>query len=450
MGMSLSLGLGINRGKASLPFDPLNLPVDYWIDDALGSDAAAGTSEGAAWQSLNKMNAISISAGETVTIRVKAGVYDKVTDLISLSQSAAGATVNIVFEPGCENNGAAYTTANSTGSFFDIVNDKHVRLYGHGMLVYGWTMGTGNGLGGNGAGSATSYEAHDFEIYNCIDGLSVHGGMTAKYYNCVVYDCTKAGVAHIGTTNTEHYYCSITEIAAGGSASVVVTDGATAKFFDSVILPGNARNLGGTGPMEYTRCHIGNTTTRAQLSGGGARTFTDSFVNFAFDVQMPVTLTRCYGKVSARQRNGGSLTMTNCVISAPSTGLTNIFYSNFNPGSGSPHIVEDNIFETASAAAFMSYDATNAGYVVAAGSRWHNNILSGSAAFDADLVTADTGGTVIVDNVTADALIGAANTTDPADYGYASGSPAIGAATDGGNCGFSVADATDIALRAAP
>jgi hypothetical protein len=65
-----------------------------------------------------------------------------------------------------------------------------------------------------------------------------------------------------------------------------------------------------------------------------------------------------------------------------------------------------------------------------------NNILSGSAAFDADLISADTGPVVRVGNVTADALIGAANTLLMADYGYAGGSPAIGAATDGGNCGF--------------
>jgi hypothetical protein len=47
---------------------------------------------------------------------------------------------------------------------------------------------------------------------------------------------------------------------------------------------------------------------------------------------------------------------------------------------------------------------------------------------------------VIVGNVSADALIGAANTLDPDDYGYAPGSPAIGAGVGGVNCGFAVGE----------
>jgi len=134
--------------------------------------------------------------------------------------------------------------------------------------------------------------------------------------------------------------------------------------------------------------------------------------------------------------------VTNCVISGPATGNSSVFYSNYNPGSSGQWLVRDSIFETAS---FMDVDATNAGYLVAAGSRFRNNILSGSAAIDADLITADTGGVVVGDNITADALIGAANTLDPDDYGYASGSPAIGAGSTGGNCGFAVGAVVEMA-----
>ena len=137
--------------------------------------------------------------------------------------------------------------------------------------------------------------------------------------------------------------------------------------------------------------------------------------------------------------------MTNCVISGPATGNSSVFYSSYNPGSSGQWLVRDNIFETATAAAFMDLDATNAGYLVAADSEFFNNILSGSAAIDADLVTADAGGVVVVDNVTADALIGAANTINPDDYGYAAGSPAIGAGSAGGNCGFAVGEVAEMA-----
>jgi len=142
------------------------------------------------------------------------------------------------------------------------------------------------------------------------------------------------------------------------------------------------------------------------------------------------------------------LTVENCVLVGPASNNTSIFLSNFNPGSGSPHYVRDNIFETATAAAFMSYDATNSGYLVAQASEFFNNILSGSAAYDADLVTADAGGTVIVDNVSDDALIGAANTLLGADYGYAAGSPAIGAGVTSGNCGFATGDAVTLSVPA--
>jgi len=134
--------------------------------------------------------------------------------------------------------------------------------------------------------------------------------------------------------------------------------------------------------------------------------------------------------------------MQHCIIAGPASSQSSIFYSNFNDGSASPMTIVDNIFETASAGAFMSIDGTNSGHLVSAGSLWENNLLSGSAAFDADLIAADTGGTVLVGNITGDALIGAANTLDPDDYGYAVYSPAIGAATDGGNIGFAVGDLT--------
>ena len=418
----------------------LDLEPDFWIDAVSGDDSNAGTSEGAAWKSLNKMDGINLSAGQTITVRVKSGIYQKETDLISLSQNAIGATLNIVFEPGCINDGTAYTVANSTGSFFDTVNPKQMNLYGNGCIVSNWTMGTANGLGGNGQNADCSYDAYDFEVFNCGDGLSCHGSMSANYYDCLVYDCVKAAVAHIDGTNTTHTRCKFIEVAGGGTGNVVIANGQSAIFTDCVMIPGGQSRVLGLDNSTVIRCWLGDLSNRASLTSRKNVTIIDSFLNVSFDTNATLTIINCYGRLTARQRNGGSLTMEGCVISGPASGQSNIFFSNFNPGSGSPHIIRNNIFETASASAFMNYDANNAGHVVAAASQFHNNILSGSAAFDSNLVAADTEGTVIVDNISADALIGAANTHDPDDYGYGAGSPAIGAATDGGNSGFAVGE----------
>ncbi len=418
----------------------LNLPVDCWIDDANGDDSNAGTTESAAWQSLNKIDSVPLSAGETKTVRVKTGVYDKDTDLINAAQAATGATLNVVFEANCENDGAAYTAANSTGSFFSTVNDKHIKLFGNGIRVHGWTQGTGNGLGGNGADANCSYDAYDFEIYDCIDGISCHGNMVANFYDCYVYDCTKANVAHIGGTVTTHTRCVFEELLAGASLAVVNIQGLSSEFTDCIIIPASSGAALDLSESVLRRCQIGSLSKAVTLSGNENVEIIDSFMNVSADANAELDMLRCYGLLSIRQRNGGSIALRHSIISGPASNASSVFYNNFNPGAGSQHVIEDNIFETASAGAFMSYDANNSGYLVAASSRWHNNVLSGSAAFDADLTAADTGGTVIVDNVTGDALIGAANTLDPDDYGYGAGSPAIGAATDGANSGFAIGD----------
>jgi hypothetical protein len=114
----------------------------------------------------------------------------------------------------------------------------------------------------------------------------------------------------------------------------------------------------------------------------------------------------------------------------------------FDSGDDSTFVFNDNIVETATATSSISVDAVNAAYLVDGGSQFFNNIMSGDADFAAYpyLLAADTEEVVVVDNVKADALIGVGNTLDPDDYGYAAGSPAIGAATDNGNCGFAVGE----------
>jgi hypothetical protein len=75
--------------------------------------------------------------------------------------------------------------------------------------------------------------------------------------------------------------------------------------------------------------------------------------------------------------------------------------------------------------------------LAANGSQFYNNLLTDSKTYDADLISASVD---IQGTVTDDPLIGDADSLDPDDYGYGDGSPAIGAATDGGNIGFGVGE----------
>jgi hypothetical protein len=431
----------------------LDLVPDYWIDAAGGNDSNAGTSEGAAWKSLKKAadTVYGVSKAGQVVVRVKTGTYATVDDWFEITTASAVSNggLTLVFEPGCVMDGTtAVASVNRNGFEFSTGADWPVYVYGNGLTVqnYANSFGSPNGIGNRGGNVLRVY---DIDVDNCDDGLSAHGNATIYAYRCNFANCVKSAYAHIETSRTYHYQCTFTERASSTLGVGSNQSSNTAYFEDCKLIPAATPAAIGVGNSNFVRCWIGTATVSISLAGvssAGASTYTDCFISVSRDVNQPMIFTRCYGRASFRQRNGGSLTMRNCVISSPASGLTNIFYSNFNPGSGSPHIIENNIFETASAGAFMSYDATNSGHVVAAGSRWHNNVLSGSAAFDADLIAADTGGTVLVGNVTGDALIGAANTTNPADYGYEAGSPAIGAGIGGVNCGFPVTDALSIAL----
>lgn len=423
-------------------YDSLTLTPDFWVDGAAGLDTNAGTSEAAAFKSLSKASSVvygTVKAGRVI-VRVKAGTYSTADDyfLVSTLAAAVNDGLTVVFEPGVIMDGV--NMAGSENGFeFDTPTAWPTIVYGNGLIVRNYvdaTAASPNGFGNRGSHDLSVYNAH---VENCEDGFSAHGQSTMRLYDCTAQTCTKTAVAHVNTATAEHYRCVFTGLATAVGIAVVEA-GVTATFEDTQFFSSptviNAMSIA-SATSSLTRCQFGSLTRQVTLNGNGFAV-NDSFLNVYVQLSQTMEFQRCYGFASFRQRNGGGLTLENSVIAGPATGYSSIFYADFDSGAGSPHIVRNNIFETATATAFMAYDATNSGYVVAAGSQFHNNILSGSAAFDADLIAADTGGTVLAGNVTADALIGVANTLAPNDYGYAAGSPAIGAATDGGNSGFAI------------
>lgn len=404
---------------------------DYYIDAVNGSDSNDGLSSTAAWAGLEaKLTTDILVAGKTTRVKVKAGTYtDQALLIINATSTKPGAILEIFCEPGV----VIDWTLGTDKSCVDVQASQGYewtcRIYGNGLRITGFNAGTGNGLGGATYGILHAYNV---TVDNCVDGVSAHGSSKIYCYDCTFHSNSKSAFAHIDTTQTYHYRCSFTEVAAGGVIGIgsLGVNVAGAYFEDCDFIPdavsGSLLNLNnGT----VVRSRLGDLTHAVHLNSTVKPTITDSFVNAYIDGSFTAALTRCYGKFTTRVRNGGDIDVLNCVFSGPATGQTVTVLSNFNPGSGSKLVMNDNIF--AGSWTFMSVDATNAGYLVAAASEFKNNILYPSLVYDADLVSADTGGTVIVGTITSDPLIGDADTLVQADYAFGAGSPAIGAGTTG-------------------
>lgn len=452
VGQPVGLMLDKSQGLTGIStiYKGLSGTFDYYIDASAGSDANAGTTLGAAWKSLSKITGALTAAGSTTRIRVVTGTYATVDDHFTIDNGATGSTLEIVFEPGCVMDGSvASALANTLPVYVGDLGTFTCNLYGNGLTIQDYNYTTGgaspNGIGYGGAGVVVN--VYDTTIDGCVDGVSGHNSGHCNLYDCTVQNSIKWVIANVSASTMTAHRCNF--VSSGLETAGISTDSGSAglaEFHDCVISsavnPSKNWEMNNTG---FYRCQFGTTVNSINVvyaTGGPTYiNYEDSFVNGRFQLFANMTFTRCFGLFSGRVRNDtGTFAMRNCVFSGPATGLTNIFYSNFDDLGAATLVVNNNIFETATAAAFMSVDATNATYLVSSSSNFFNNILSGSAAFDADLIAADSGGTVIVNNITGDALIGAANTLLMADYAFAIGSPAIGAATDGGDSGFGVAD----------
>jgi hypothetical protein len=405
-----------------------NLSPDYWIDASTGNDSNDG-SESFPWASLNKINTLPLPAGETVVVRVKSGTYNKATDYVAYTTGGLDSHLKLVFEPSCIMDGVNMP-GSENGFEFSGANTWTTTIYGNGLQVKNFIDATSNSP--NGGGNRNTHILYCFDVTadNCEDGFSCHGDAQMYLYDCVAQNCTKGETIHVDNAYVEHHRCEI--IASGtnngnyGSATIL--------FYDCKITPSTSTGKTFVGGSFY-RCQIGTLNDRFQFIGGGV--IEDSFINIYIDGNATASLNRCFGKLSLRVRTPGGTSVENCVITAPATGQTGIVFSNFNGGGNCNLVVNNNIFESAS---FMSVDSTSAAYLVNGGSQFFNNILFRGATYDPDLIAADSGGTVIVGTITNDPLIGAGNTLNSYDYGYASGSPAIGAAFGGGNIGFSIGE----------
>lgn len=410
-------------------------PHDFYVDAVNGSDANDGLTEANAVASLNAINETLLNTGQTTKVLVKPGLYGKATDYIKVNNATTtGATLQVAFVPGAVIDGSAY--AGNESAFDPLGNAFEFRVYGNGAEIRNVTTTSGNALGGSGDVTCHYY---NFSVDGCVDGMTLHNTSVGHFHDIAVTNCTKSGIAHVNSSSAFHYRCSVTEAVGGGSANVVICDAGSMYFEDCVLVPdanGGTLDLDGA---TLVRSQLGTETKAAKIIATAAPAdLSNCFVNLYADGNCDLTMDKCFGKFSVRSRNGGAITVTNCVFNGHASSQNRTVFSNYNPGSSSPFILKDTIF--AGSYTYSQLDANNAGYLVAAGSEFHNNFLADGKVYDADLVAADTGGTVIQGTLTSDPLIGAADTLSMADYAFAAGSPAIGAGTTGNDVGFGTAD----------
>lgn len=428
---------------------------DYYIDDTLGDDADPG-SEAAPWQSLNKINSIALGAGATVSVLVKAtSTYDKATDYIKRTDSSgggaigAGSTLNITFESGCTMDGTAISAISpENGLEFDgaaahTTNVISLAAVGAGGLIVQNYNSTSGGASANGVSNRgnNTLNVSNVRVTGCIDGFSAHNTATMNLLDCEADECIKSPFIHVGTAVITAERCLFTEKSGGGTAEMDITD--TTSTVDVTcteceFIPDGTSSRMRAGGVTFIQCEVGDLDSACNIqwtSGQAAPVFTKCFVNTYIDGSYSATMTECFGKFGHRVRSGGTQIIEYNSFTGPASAQTAMISGTTDQGNDTL-VFNNNIVETATAAAFMNVNGTAAPKLAAGGAQFQYNCLSGSAAFDADYISADSGGTGRTGTITADALIGAGNTLAMTDYAFASGSPCIGAGEGGTDIGF--------------
>jgi hypothetical protein len=437
----------------SSPYLGLSAPFNYYVDATNGNDSNSGATPALAFKTLSKISASLTSAGKSTRVLVRAGAYSTATDYVAVAQAALGCYMEIVFEPGCTMDGTLANASPGVATWdafeFDGTNNYTSRVYGNGLQCANYADST-HATSPNGIGNRNNHIlwVHDVYCTNCDDGISAHDSATIYAYDCTFGNGYKSAFAHIITSKTYHYRCTFTgRVGATLGIGAVSDDTATGYFEDCVFVPTANDQFLDVRNSILLRCQIGTLTNNVKITTPAASptpSLSKCFVNAWLDGNAGSSLSQCFGKLSIRQRSGGSQTAQNCIITAPASSKTSVIY-NDAALAAQTLAFNNNIVKTATAAAFMSVDATTAGQMVSAAQKFWNNAMNGSAAYDADLIAADSGGAVIKSTLTANTNIGAGNTLLMADYAYGTGSPAIGAGTGGGNIGFG---ASDVAVRA--
>jgi hypothetical protein len=413
---------------------------DYVIDATLGNDSNDGLTPATAWKTLSKINNLN-GLNTRHSILVKTGIYSSADDFIEVTGNVGGGTEYVVhFESGTIMDGTAAVAAVASQDAVEVKNANGAKLtvYGNGLLVRNYAEGTALSPNGFSSRDDTTLTVYDANVDNCDDGFSAHGDSTMVLWRCTAQNAEKSPFVHVGNTTVIANSCTFTESAGGNLNITDSSEDPDITLNDCALIPsfvsgGDTLRCGGA---TLNRCVVGTEANPVKLyATTNPVVLNDSYINAYADGNNDVVLSGCYGKFTLRVRNGGSLDMQNCVIVAPATGYSSVLYQSYDPGSGSPVVMNNNIFSG-------SFDFDNmisalADYVMdAVGTTFYNNLLFGGTAYSSTLVAADNGAQ-IAGTVTTDPNLGTATGTLKTNYGWLPGSPAQGAGFGGADIGFS-------------
>jgi hypothetical protein len=193
------------------------------------------------------------------------------------------------------------------------------------------------------------------------------------------------------------------------------------------------------GAVTVTRCRFGTLSTYLQLvSDNAVSTITDSFLNVYADGNVHAAFDGCYGRLTTRQRSGGDISISHCVLVGGASGSTNsVLFRNFNGGQDDWNVI-DSVLTGYATAVGHNFGATDAGFFETAGNTVTYCCLHGNSVnFDADIEA--TSADVSTGVITTDPQIGSADSFVKNDYAVAAGSPCVGTGSAGGDIGFQAA-----------
>jgi hypothetical protein len=439
MSMRLGIGLGlphVMRAGGTAAWAPAG-SFDYYVDGIAGNDSNDGSSPEQAWATFAPLRtAVSgLTTGQTRTAIVRATTYTD--DHLSLTNSASPrAEITITFEEGTA---MVWESASAPGNGIGALGTLKVTANGNGCTVTGYSPDSGNGLG---AHNSSYLIAHDFVVDDADDGVSAHSTSRVDAHDCVFRNCVKSAFVHVDSSVFNAYGCTF-EGRAGASLGIgQYLNSSSGELEDCIFTPAASDQvvrLSSGGTVTALRCRLGTLDKYVTLvSATAVATITDSFLNVNADGNVNAAFEGCYGRLTTRQRSGGDMSISHCVLVGGATGLTNsVLFRNFDGGQG-PWNVIDSVLTGYGTAVGYAFGATDAGYFETAGNTVTYCCLHGNSVnIDADIVatTADVSTGVI----TTDPQIGSADSYVKNDYAVAGGSPCVGAGSAGGDIGFQVA-----------
>jgi hypothetical protein len=436
--MSMRLGIGLGLPHVSRAGPAAWIPAgsfDYYVDGIAGSDANDGSSPETAWATFSPLRTavLSLTTGQIRTAIVRAATY---TDQhLSLTNNASPrAEVTVTFEEGTA---MVWESEDAPGNGVGAGGTLKVTANGNGCTITGFSPESGNGLGAH--GDDAYLIAHDVIVDDADDGVSVHNSSRADVHDCVFRNCTKAAFVHVNSAVFNAYGCTF-EGRDGATLGIGgYQNSSSGELVDCIFIPASASQplrLSQGGAVTATRCRLGTLDTRLELvSDNAVASVNDSFLNAHVDGNRNIAFEGCYGRLTTRQRSGGDISISHCVLVGGASGATDsVLYRNFDGGAGDWNVI-DSVLTGYGVAVGHNFGATDAGYFETAGNTVTYCCLHGNSTnMDADIEA--TSADVSTGVIAADPQIGPADSYDKDDYAVAAGSPCVGAGSDDGDIGF--------------